>query len=157
MEYNRDTPIVGRDVPLESVKGDFLRVLHFLPLARVEDGKIRGAGVSGAYASLTVEGPPLAKPSVLLVGQKIDFKNLWAVLVDRGIGQEEELLISYAEYAERGLLKFISGGMPHLYLGIYPKGSLERINFLFGPQGPRGREAFEQFPRPIWEWKPEQR
>jgi hypothetical protein len=81
-EGKRDYVVLGKDIPWASFEGEALRIIHFTPMAIIEKGKIQDISVTLPYAILSVESPKIPQGSHLLVVNKVDFQNLWAVYKD---------------------------------------------------------------------------
>ena len=139
-----EAPLIGRDIPWETIEGQFCRVKHFTPLAIVESGKVKSASLTLPYASLRVELPNLMGPqdyqekmkdinlpreALMPVVHKMDFRNLWEVFRETRINTEiMEVLVVYAPLKRRKLTKLFSGVLPSLVVQVHGKGALERLN-----------------------------
>jgi hypothetical protein len=127
-ESERDYLVLGKDIPWASFEGEALRITHFTPLAIIENGKIKATSLTLPYAILSVESPKIPQESHILVINKVDFQNLWAVYKDRGVNSEEEVIVFCVPFYRSKLLKPINNSMPRLHIYIFPKGRLEQIH-----------------------------
>ena len=135
--------LIGKDIPWEAIEGEFCRVKHFTPMAIVESGKVRDISKSLPYAVLEVELPNLEghedyqqklkginlpRYACMPVMHKLDFRNLWEVFKETRINTEiMEVLVVYAPLKRRKLTRLFLAILPSLVIGLYPKGSLEKL------------------------------
>jgi hypothetical protein len=124
---NIDKPVLGRDIPWKQVKGEALRVTHFLPVGTIENGKIKIDSLTSPYATLSVESPKLKQESEIMVVNRIDFSNLWKAYKERGIDPKEEVLVFCVPVFRHKLFKMFYAPMARLQIYIYPKGHFEEI------------------------------
>jgi hypothetical protein len=145
--------VIGEGITWESIEKEACRVKHFTPLAKMEGNKVIAVSKSMPYALLKVESPKLPQEATMPVVHRLDFKNLWEIFKQRGLGEEEELLVFYVPFFEKGLKKLFSKGMPKLHFYIYPKGRLEQI---YDPTFEKSLdgEAWRQWIKPIAKWVP---
>lgn len=124
-EYPDDV-FIGKHIPWKLVEGEVFRITDFGPFATVEGDKVKALSVFMPYALLAVESPILNQPALMPILHRAEFLNLHEIYEQRGVGTEEEVLVSYLPY--RGflgpLLRLL--GLPRLHLRIRPKGELER-------------------------------
>jgi len=147
---NSERLVIGKDVPWDAIRNAFCRVNSFTPLAKVKSGKIKDAIPGLHYASLSVELPrikELPSEAVMPITHKIDFRNLWEVYKERGLNQDEEVLVVYSPTAQSKLGRILSGVLPKLVIRIYPIGSLEKINGWVN-----GKLSHAEMPTPIAEY-----
>jgi len=119
--------LIGRDIEWEAIEEQYCRVKHFTPIAVVASSKIKEVSKILPYASLRVECPKVFQDALMPVVHKLDFRNLWEVFMERGVGTEEEVIVVYAPLKRRKLARLFSGILPSLVIQLYPKGSLERL------------------------------
>ena len=157
--------LIGRDIPWEAIEGEFCRVKHFTPLAKVESGKVKSTSSMLPYALLKVELPDLSahldyqqklkniilpREASMPVMHKLDFRNLWEVFKEIDIDTEiMEILVVYAPLKKRKLTNLFSGFLPSLVIRVYPKGSQERL-YEKSEKG-KVKDWFESL-QPIAEW-----
>lgn len=164
MSEHSEVPIIGRDIPWDTIKQQYCRVKHFTFIAVVESGKVKAPSPILPYASLLVESPFFFKEASLPVLHKLDFRNLWEVFMERkvygdtrdyGAGTEMEVLVVYDPLKRRKLTKFLPQGfLPSLLIELYPKGTLER--FTEKPEPGKAEEWFNlRRPIAVWDARPE--
>ena len=143
-------PVVGYDIDWTKFEKVFCRVEHFTPLGTIEGAKVRGSR-GAPYALLMVDSPWLAERSLMPVGHREDFRNLWDIFEQRGVGEGEEVLLSYTPFFrdEFKWLRFLRPWLPRLYAAIYPRGHLEEVY----AEGDRPKDSLAWI-EPIAEWHP---
>ncbi|RLC93383.1 MAG: hypothetical protein DRI39_05860 [Chloroflexi bacterium] len=149
MDGHGDTLAIGEDVSWEAIRGEACRVKQFTPYVRIVAGKPEGNRGSLPYASLLVECPALQTPASMPVTNKDDFRNLWEVFRQRGVGDDEEVLVFYEPFYSSGLLRPLSALKPRLYIYICPNGQLDTL------RGCSRAHASTQL-RPIAAWQPKE-
>ena len=122
--------LVGKDVPWDHIRGSFVLVRQFTPFAWLEDGKITGAGALGTYGIFegTCDADP--QPLIVPIAHKVDFQRAWDIFRVRGIGENEEGLVSYAPPG--GLFGAFK---PRFAFRVFPKGWLQALM-----EGKRGED-----------------
>ena len=131
------------------------RVIDFTPLASVENGKVVAPTITDPYASVTLECKKMPSATKGFVTHKIDFANLWAAFKERGISDNEEVIIIWTtkQYKYK-FPKFLSLVYPKMWVMICPKGALEiMVDSNWKPE--LTGEARWNAMKPIVEWKPE--
>jgi hypothetical protein len=118
---DNDTCLLGKDVPFTSIEQEACRVKHFVAIARIEGGKVRGTG-GMPYGLLRVESPLLPGEAIMPVVHRLDFLNAYEVFEQRGVRDDEEALVIYAPASG-----FFGGLKPKLHFYINPKGHFEEI------------------------------
>jgi len=152
-ESNNEGLIIGRNISLDDIEKEFCRVIHFIPFATLESGKIEQISRISPYASLLLESQVLRQEATLPIIHKDDFKVLWGVFKERGINSDEEVLIVYERFGNKGLKKSLSPIMPSLHVWIYQKGHLEKIYDFFNNPKPQNWKSapHKQY---VAEWHP---
>jgi hypothetical protein len=130
MNDYRKSPIIGPDIPWEAIRREFCRVKHFTPFGNVESGKVKKPQSFLPYASLLVDLPKLPNANLpqvasMPVVQRDDFLRLWEIFHERGVSQEEEVLVTYEPFFRSHIL---SRFMPRLHIFIYKKGHFDQEN-----------------------------
>ena len=101
------------------------RILEFHPFASVEDGEI--LSITGfPYASIVFQCSD--QPGILngFITHKEDFRVLWSIYRERGIGSDEEVLFFWSSrHYKNALYSLLSGSMPKLWVMICRKSSFE--------------------------------
>lgn len=116
-----------KDSQWAKIDGEICRVIDFNPLAVVKNGKIRRIDVM-PYASITFECKKVLEKISGFINYREDFKHLWITFKERGIKNNEEVLIiwSRSHYTFKWL-RFLSFLLPKLRVMICPKGAFELI------------------------------
>ena len=154
-------PTIGKDIPWKSVEGEGFRVESFVPLARLEQGKIKDLSKFMPYTLLSVDCPSVEHKSTeftLPVLHKLDFQHLWELYQERGVEAEEEVVVSYSPQ-KRWWQKPFGKAFPYLLIEVYPKGSLEEIYRVYerkenAPKTEVDWHEFLERTRTIAEWQP---
>ena len=143
-------PVVGYDIDWNKFDKEYCRVEQFTSLGTIDGGKVPGSRGT-PYALLMVDSPWLAKRSLMPVGHREDFRNLWDIFEQRGVGKGEEVLLSYSPFFRDKFkwLRFLRPWLPRLYLAIYPRGHLEEVY----ARGVRPKDSLA-WTEPIAEWHP---
>ena len=150
--------MIGKDIPWEDTKGHVFRVKKFTPIASVEQDGIKEPKQSfhnTPYALFEVECPcfDYGETTILLpVAHRLDFRHCWELFNERGIGSEEEVLISYSP-SEGKVYKLFGKSLPHLLIEVRPKGSLEEIYELGKYDGLKVIDVLHRT-KPIVVWEP---
>lgn len=127
--------LIPRDISWKTIEGHGFRVERFLPLASIEQDKVKEAGKYMPYAGLFVESPffdklgeEVSSTKIIAVIHKVDFRHFWELYKDRGVSQKkEEVIVSYLP-RQNGVRKLLgTHTWPHLRIHVRPKGSLEEI------------------------------
>ncbi len=138
---------LGKDIAWNKINGELCHVLDFFPHASVQNGKIESTGISMPYASLTLECPKMSEKVAYSIIHRIDFTNLWEIFRERGVKENEEVLVGRYEY--RTILgRLFSPFLPKIYILIYPKGSFNKFNGKNWQEKTQG-EAWVREMRPI--------
>lgn len=144
-----------RDSDWRIIDGELCRVINFVPLGLIKDGKVLALNKTTPYASITLECKKLPKKITGFICHKMDFTHLWLVFKERGIKQDEEVLIFWSKRHYKNIVyKILSVFMPRLWIMICQKGAFELMT------NPNSRpelqgEARYLAEKPIVEWKPE--
>jgi hypothetical protein len=109
----------------QAVEEEPCRVLEFTPLATVANGEVQALDRGVPYASVNLQCPKLPAGTVGYISHKMDFYHLWAVFRDRGVRQDEEVLIFWSKRQLKGFAKLFSPIMPRLCVMVCPAGAYE--------------------------------
>jgi hypothetical protein len=144
-----------RDSDWAPLDGEVCRVIEFTPLAgRMEGGKVKSFTRRFPYASIEIESPALAEPTTGFIKHKIDFQHLWEAFNVRGVGDDEEVIVSWNKsYVKERVGKLVST-MPGLVVWVCPRNAYEVMtdaNFRPELDGMARHKAAA----PIVEWRPE--
>jgi hypothetical protein len=124
------TPLLGKQIAWDTVKGECFRVKGFTRFASIADRRVNQPLVPFLYALLTVECPKLRGEASILVSNRVDFKHLWELYEERRVGDDEEVLLFYNPLREKRLGKLgkrMKSFLPCLDILVYPKGHLEEM------------------------------
>lgn len=151
---NNKIPILGKDIPWDTIDGHVCRVLEFNPHGKVENNNVK-AIPNFPYASLLVECNKLQQKATLYVAHKLDFVNLWKAYKVRGINKDEEVLILWSKkHYKNWLIKIFSAIMPKIWLMVCKTGTYELMTDQNYKPELTGEARFLA-ERPLMEWKPE--
>ncbi len=144
-----------RDSDWEVIDSEPCRVVEFVSLgASVEDGKVQAIDKTTPYASVTLECKKFPNKITGYITHKIDFAHLWAAFKERGVKDNEEVIIFWSKKHLKTFAKIFSPVMPKLWVMVCPKGAFELMTDPnFKPQ--LSGIARWNAQRPIVEWKPE--
>jgi hypothetical protein len=117
--------LFGKNVAWDELQ--MWRVRHFTPLVRVVAGKISDAGAAQPYGLLSVEKPRLSgrREALVPIAHRLDFLNAWSICIERGVGADEELLVSYCP-PRHGVFRLLRSVLPRLMFQVFAAGNLER-------------------------------
>ena len=143
-----------KDSEWSVVDGEPCRITDFIPAATIEKGKVIAPNRTEPYASVVLECKKLSQQTKGFITHKMDFQHLCAAFKERGVGQNEEVIIFWSKKYLKNYAKILSVFMPKLWVMICPKGAFELMTDPnFKPE--LGGEARWNAQRPIVEWKPE--
>jgi hypothetical protein len=110
-----------------SIDGDVCRVLKFTPWAKIENGKIVSRMPHLPYAIVTLERPGQAEEFVGRITHKLDFMHLWALFMDRGISESEEVGIAWIKSHLHGSAKLFRAFMPGMAVMLFKAGAYDLL------------------------------
>jgi len=138
------------------INGECCRVIDFIPMASIKDGKVLAINRTTPYAAVDLECRKFSGQKVTgFICHKLDFIHLWKAFKDRGVKTDEEVIIIWAgKQYKNWLYKILAFTMPRLWVMICQKGAFELIT------DPNSRpdltgEARAKAELPIIDWKPE--
>lgn len=144
-----------KDKEWSIIDGKPCKVINFTPLATIENGKVIASNKTEPYASVILECKKLPQQTKGFICHKMDFQHLWAAFKERGVRENEEVIIFYSKkHYKLKLLRFLPGFWPKLWVMICQKGAFKLItdsNYKPELQG----EARYKAEKPIIDWKPE--
>lgn len=143
-----------KDSEWSVIDGEPCKVIEFTPLASVKSGKVVVSNKTEPYAFVIFECKKLPQQTKGFICHKMDFQHLWAGFNERGIKENEEVIIFYSKKHLKSYAKLFSAIMPRLWVMICPKGAYELMT---NPQSRPDLQGEARFlaERPIAEWKPE--
>jgi len=116
-----------KDSEWVKIDGEICRVIDFNPLAVVKDEKIQRVDVM-PYASVTFECKKVSEKITGFINYREDFQHLWIAFKERGIKNNEEVLIIWSrKHYTFKWLRILSFLLPKLRVMICPKGAYELI------------------------------
>ena len=143
-----------RDGDWTAVDGRPCKVLKFTPLAKFEDGKISSKDKATPYALITLDCLEFPSGSIGAVTHKIDFMHLWTAFIERGIGDDEEVIIFWQKMKLKGIWKLLSAFMPRMAVVVCKSGAYELMaNRNYRPELVGEARAIATMP--IENWIPE--
>ncbi|MEW6171031.1 MAG: hypothetical protein AB1472_05700 [Candidatus Omnitrophota bacterium] len=136
------------------IDGELCRVIDFISIGSIKDGKVLALDKARPYASVTIECKKFPQKIKGFVCHKMDFLHLWLAFKERGIKQDEEVLIFWSKKHYKKLYKIFTAFLPRLWVMICSKGAFELETNPNHKPGLTG-EARWNATKPIIEWKPE--
>lgn len=151
----RQDNVMRKDSEWSVIDGEPCRVIDFIPLASVQNGKVVAPNITDPYASVTLECKKVSNTIKGFITHKMDFAHLWAAFKERGISDNEEVIIIWSiKHYKYKFLKFLSAIYPKMWVMICPTGALEiMVDSNWKPE--LTGEARWNAMKPIVEWKPE--
>ena len=143
-----------KDSEWSIIDGEACRVTSFIPSASVENGKVVVTNQTEPYAMVIFECKKASPETRGYITHKIDFAHLWAAFKERGLSENEEVIIFWSTRHLKAPAKLFSAVMPKLTVMICPKGAYEIMTDSNYKPELTGEARFNA-ERPIVEWKPE--
>jgi len=143
-----------KDSDWDTIDGEVCRVIKFSPNGAIKNGKIAMYNKMSPYASIIIECKKLPVETTGFICHKMDFMHLWKAFEERGIKENEEVLILWSKKHYNKLYKIFAAFLPRLWVMICSKGAYESMSDPSYKPEIHG-EARYKFERPIVEWKPE--
>ena len=145
--------IILKNKDWDIIKDQWLRVIEFFPLGKIENDKIMAINLSMPYASLTVECKKFPQNVKIFITHKIDFRNLWEAIKKRPPNKNEEVLIMCPTKYSKKIFKLLSFRiLPKMIVMIYPKESFEKFA---NPEWEKGEKEALEIMSPIARWIPD--
>lgn len=151
-----ETITFRKDSEWAQIDKELCRVIDFIPSASIQNGHVLTENNTAPYASVCLECRKVPDKKIVgLITNKTDFIHLWLAFKDRGIKQDEELIISWTRKNYKNVIyKLFSVFMPKLWVIICSKDAFNIMNFPdFRPE--LSGEARYLAKAPITEWKPD--
>lgn len=135
------------------IDGEPCRVTNFTPLAgMVRDGKVIATDKTTPYASIAFECKKIPNTIRGFITHKMDFANLWSVFKERGVKQDEEVIIFWSKKNYKvKILNLLPVFWPKLHIILCPKGAWEATDSSWNLE----LNKFRWDEIKIAEWKPE--
>lgn len=135
------------------VDGEICRVLNFIPVAEIKNGKVSSLSSTTPYASIHFECRKLPQIATGYITHKTDFTHLWKVFKERTVRQDQEVLFFWSKKHYRSYAKLFSVFLPRMRVMVCRKGAYQLHDPSFNPEL-NGEARFKAM-APIVDWKPE--
>ncbi|KPJ55640.1 hypothetical protein AMJ49_06680 [Parcubacteria bacterium DG_74_2] len=145
--------ILRKDSEWSVIDGEPCQVISFTPIATIKNGKVLITNKTEPYASVILECKKLSGEIKGFICHKMDFGHLWAAFKDRGIKDNEEVIIFYSKKHFKSYAKIFSAFMPRLWVMICHKGAFELMTDPNSKPELQGEARFLA-KKPIIDWKP---
>lgn len=147
--------VFRKDSEWSAIDGEACRVTDFVSLgSSVKDGKVSAMDKTTPYASITLESKKFPKNITGYITHKIDFAHLWTAFKERGVNQDEEVIIFWSKKHLKTYAKLFSMAMPKLWVMVCKKGAFELMTDPNRKPELTGEARWNAM-KPIVEWKPE--
>jgi hypothetical protein len=143
-----------RDKEWSVIDGAACRVKAFTPMTTVEDGRVTPLRWSQPYASIEFECEALPQDATGLICHKLDFLHLWTAFNERGVEEDEEVIVLWSKENLTRSARLVARFMPRLWVMVCRKNAYELMTDNDFMPELRGRERFDAMDA-IVEWKPE--
>jgi hypothetical protein len=144
-----------RDDEWSVIDGCECLVKEFRPMAAtVEDGKVVAPSRRLPYAAVDFVCAEFEGDATGFITHRDDFRHLWTAVNDRGIGDDEELIIIWTRQYPSWWARRTSKALPKLVVWVCPSGAYELMTDPGARPELAGEERFQAL-RPIAEWKPD--
>ena len=136
-----------------AIESEPCRVIEFIPAASIRDGKVLAPNKTDPYASVILECKKI--PGIIkgYICHKMDFQHLWAAFEERGVRENEEVIIFYSKKNLKSYAKLFSAFMPRFWVMICQKGAFKLMTEPNSRPELQGEARFLA-ERPIIDWKP---
>lgn len=135
-----------KDKDWASIDGRLCLVTDFVPLARVESGRVRAMSQTTPYASVRLKCEDSPDDITGFIGHKTDFAMLWAAFNERtvvpgtrvevrsaeelnpnGLGENEEVWLVWTRKNYVATARLLSWFLPRLVVMVSRKGAFELV------------------------------
>lgn len=141
-----------KDNEWSKIDGVPCRVIDFVPMAKIENGKITTINTWTPYASIHMECKGVKEKIIGFITQKNDFEALWAAFKERAISDNEDVIVVWTTKRYKNkLLNLYTAIWPKLLVLVCSKGAFKLVTDLKGLIGETRTKATS----PIVWWKPE--
>lgn len=114
-------PVIGKDVPWDSITNMMCRVIEFNPFANIVNGKVSGQR-GFPYASLIIEPEKLPGIFEIRILSEVEFSQLWRGLIEQKADEDKEAIVQWSYEPKNGIIKSVPPFLPKLEIIDYPKG-----------------------------------
>jgi hypothetical protein len=157
MDNCKMTITLLKDKDWSVIDSEACRVNRFTPLAKILNGKLSSPPMSMPYCSLEIECKKFPCKVTAFVTHKIDFTNLWKVFKERGVKEDEEVIIFWTtKHYKVKVFKILLTTMPKLIVWICRKNAFEVLNDrTHQVYKELSDEEWSDFIRPIEDYRPD--
>ncbi len=144
-----------RDSEWSRVDNELCLVKSFTPKASVDrNGRVVSASKSEPYAEITFECTGLSELATGFITNRADFLNLWRAFNERGVDDDEEVIVVWNKSNLKAYARLLRVFMPGLVVMVFPKDAYRLW------ADPSFRPELDGIARarastPIEEWKPD--
>lgn len=144
-----------RDSEWSRIDSELCLVKSFDPRASVDpNGRVISASKSEPYACITFECTGLSEQATGYITNRADFLNLWRAFNERGVAEDEEVVVSWNKSNLKRYARLLRALMPGLVVMLCRKDSYRLMSDpSFRPEL-NGIERVHAW-SPLAEWKPE--
>jgi hypothetical protein len=136
------------------IDGEACRIKDFTPWARVEHGRVIALSKTVPYGSIVIESDPLPRDATGFITNRTDFLYLWSAFNERGVPEDEEVIVFWTRRHLKTYARLMSPFMPRLWVMICPREAFELMSDArFRPE--LSGTARWEAQRPLAEWKPD--
>jgi hypothetical protein len=150
----QENNIMLKDSEWNVIDGEPCRVIDFTPMALVQNGEVVAPDITTPYASVTLECKKISNKVKGFVTHKVDFTNLWTAFKERGISDNEEVIIIWSIKHYKNVYKKFLYFLPRMWVMICHKGAFEIMTDPNWKPELTG-EARWNAEKPIVDWKSE--
>lgn len=144
-----------KDDEWSAIDGQVCRVKDFRPMmATVEDGVVVAKDRSIPYAAIDFECAELAEDATGFITHRDDFRHLWSAINERGVGEDEEVLVFWTRQYPSWWARRTSKGLPKLVVWICQRGAYELLSDRNAAPELSG-EARHRASAPLAQWMPD--
>jgi hypothetical protein len=152
---------LSKDSDWAFIDGRACEVLRFTPLAKLDDGEVISRDRTLPYAFIDMacleSGVNLPAETVGAVCHKDDFIRLWAAFVERGVEDDEKVVILWSKKNLKAAVKLFSPFMPRLAVTIFKAEAYQLlIDFKYRPELRGEARLLAELPTHHWQpdvWK----
>ncbi len=146
--------LLRKDREWSVIDGGACRVKVFTPSARVEDGRVTAPSKTEPYASIVIECDLLPQDATGFITNRTDFLHLWSAFNERGVREDEEVIVIWTRRHLKSYARLLSIFMPRLWVMICRKEAFELMTDANFKPELTGLARWEA-QRPLVEWKPD--
>src|SRR4051812_42869961 len=118
-------PVFRNDRDWRTIDGRVCHVKVFTPMATVENGDVRAPDKVTPYATIEFDCEALYQDATGYITHKLDFRHLWNAFIERGVGDDEEVIVICVKSQLKRSARLVSKFMPSLCVWVCPRGAFE--------------------------------